>query len=139
MKDASDELLEASVRDWAATQAVTIRVMPETRGGSQAIQVTPSKVGAVAVCLWVSDDGEHVACSIGGGSWWDQAVPLEKEHILKLLSTVAAGDAWEELRRFGSWVVSRRGFIDLPGNRLTYGHLFSLPGLTWKAEPHEPY
>ena len=139
MKDAADQLLETTVEAWATSNAVDVTILPATRDGPQAIHVQPRNSGSVSLRLWTSDDGKHVACSIGSGSWWDRAVPLKRESILELLSVVAAGAAWEELRRVGTHIVGRRGCIDLPSGRLTYGQLFTVPGLKWQSERHDPY
>ena len=66
-------------------------------------------------------------------------MPLKRESILELLSAVAAGAAWEELRRVGTYIVGRRGYIDLPSGRLTYGQLLTVPGLKWQSERHDPH
>src|SRR5262249_7897267 len=86
MKGASDSMLESIVKEWAASRPVQVLVLSETKGGPQSLLVTPRKGGAVSMKLWVADDGKHVACPIGGGSWWDQAVPLERPSVLELLS-----------------------------------------------------
>jgi|SRR5215470_5826759 len=139
MKDPRDELLENIVRDWAKSQPVEVSVALATKGGSRLVRIEPKNVQAVSVSLWVADDGAHAACSIGGGSWWDRAVSLERDSIVELLSAVADGKAWEEVRRLGVHIVGRRGYIELPSRRLTYGQFFGVPGIEWQEESHQPY
>jgi hypothetical protein len=139
MKDSLDQLLEDTVREWASTKPVSIGVIPEGRGGPQAVEVTPQNSRALSVRLWVADDAQHVACGIGAASWWNRAVPLERDAILQLLAAVAGGAAWEEVQHLGKHIVGRRGCIQLPSKRLSFRSLIVIPGIRWRRAPHEAY
>lgn len=135
----SDVLLENIVRSWAIAKDVEISINPETQGGPRTVAVEPLKCGALPVNLWISDDGEHVACSIGKGSWWDQVAPLNSYAIQGLLSAISSGKAWEEVQRVGGYTVSRRGYIEMEERKLTYQYGFFIPWLNWVTESHEQY
>ncbi|MDP3859862.1 MAG: hypothetical protein Q8Q73_19040 [Stagnimonas sp.] len=137
--DVSDQLLEQVVREWAASQRVTVSVVGATTGGPQRVDLRPTNPASIPMRLWVADDGQHAAISIGVGSWWDRAVPLDKQSITELLSAVAAGRAGEDIRKIGRHVLGRRGYIQLPSGRLEDGHLLGIPGLRWQQVPYEPY
>ena len=139
MKDAHDQLLEDTVREWSSNKRVRIAVIPEGRGGPQVVEVLPHNVRSVSLRLWVADDAQNVACSIGGGSWWDPAVALECEAIVQLLEAVKRGAAWEEVQSVGKHVLGRRGCIRLHSKRLSYGWPIGFPGIKWRQEPHEAY
>jgi hypothetical protein len=144
--DDLDQTLENIVREWVASDAqgrADIVVKPATRGGPAAFEVQPRNPAALRITVWVADDGAHMAFSIGGGSWWPDCVPLERESVREVLSAVAAARAGEAVRRLGSRIVARRGYVELgPERRLTYGQLnpFSLvPGLKWQPVVYQPY
>ena len=135
----SDLILEESVREWVLSKPAAVEVVSASRGGSPAFLVKPSKAAAITFRLWVSDSGKHVACSFGGGVWWDQAVSLRREEIFQLLNAIALASAGEEVQRLWGKVIGRRGFIQLPSRRLVHTNGICIPGLKWAAEEYESY
>lgn len=144
--DRLDRELESIVRDWVTANAAdraTVRIKPAQRGGPPSIEVAPRNPAAIPITLWVADDGDHVAFRIGGGSWWPDAVALDRTAIASLLAAVSAARAGEAVRRVRGRVVARKGYVDLePEGRLTYGQLGIMalaPGLKWRPVHYEPY
>jgi hypothetical protein len=144
--DHIEQTLENIVREWVASDVqgrADIIVKPATRGGPATFEVHPRNPAALRISMSVADDGAHMAFAIGGGSWWPDYVPLERESVREVLSAVAKARAGEAVRRLGSRIVARRGYIELgPERRLRYGQLnpFSLvPGLKWEPIVYQPY
>jgi hypothetical protein len=144
--DDLDQTLENIVRDWVASDAqgrADIVVNPAARGGPATVEVQPRNPAALRIALWVADDGAHIGFSIGGGSWWADHVPLERESVREVLSAVAEARAGEAVRRLGGRIIARRGYIELGlERRLKYGQLNPLsivPGLRWEPVVYQPY
>ena len=133
---ATDQLLERIVRDWASSNAVTVSVTPETRGGPAAFEVQPRADRGAPISLWVADDDESVSISVGGGLDFDAAIPLEASAVCALLTNVAAGHVDEYILKLFGRVVARSGSVGVPGpSQLIYGAATPrsiIPGVKWQ-------
>ena len=146
MPSLCDQTLEKIIREWATIHDPSrfkIVAEPEMKGCPASFHVYPTNPKSATVILWVGDDGASVSFALGGGLWWDGAIPLEAAAVQDLLETVAAGHVEMQVRKVFGRIVARRGKVGALGTkRHEYGSLTPsaiFPGLKWETVSYPPY
>ena len=140
-----DALLGAALREWVDSLppgTATLAPVPPTTGGGGGYRVTPTRDGAVPIQLWVGDDPEHFAVSVGSSARWEQ-LPLSAGSVEKLCASVACGGFLEEAWKLGPLTLARRASLILGGEKTlqwaTRGPFLLVPFSRWVRRAPEPW